>query len=343
MTEWTATEVLDTYAGLIRRLRNPSPHLADFTAYLMNTNLRGEGKRSQYYPVEPAGDVTARQGGEFASYLGTGLVGAPVYQVTSGMCDAVDAMFERTMAEEAQIIYEADLPATAGFAWLDRQIELESGDGGLSRVQGISWAAHSVLAEEGTLPVLRVALWILASDVTSDDGRTRVDAAEAAEITEQLGVLTLLYTDIWLLNRPLGRGPKSVTTLVAYLNMLWMMLQMEITSIDRAPVSRSARRRAQRDTICGDVLVITLRRAHASAAGDTPGRRDVEWSHRWLVQTHYRHHVAPPQDSWHPVIPTTGGKRCAVCSGTVSYIPPYIKGPDGAPLKIRRRLYRLSR
>jgi hypothetical protein len=352
---WTAVAVLDTYSDLIRRLRHPSGNMASFMAFKMNQDLCTGGKRLQYYPVmpgSPSAAITEAQGGEFAAFLGTGLVGAPAYQVTEEMCEIIAAMFARTVAEDAPVIYEANLPAAAGLVWLDTKLQLTGEDGSFNQIQALSWAAHSVLAATGTIPVLRVALWTLASDTTKDDtGHTPADAAEIADIQARLGVLTMLYSDIYPLGQPMGEDghipPRSAVALVAYLNMLWMMLQMEITGIDRAPGIRAAQRRARRYLGDSGVLVVTLRRAaHGDHGGDDhgePPHHRVDWSCRWIVQTHYRHHVAPPRRAWHQAIPTADRKRCTVCGAEVSYIPPYIKGPEGAPIRVRARLNRLAR
>jgi hypothetical protein len=349
----TASDVLDTYTDLIRRLRNPDHHMADFMAFHMGRFVGERPKRLQYYPVtstSPDGTFTERQGAEFASFLGASLVGAPVYQVTGDMCAAIDAMFTRTTAEEAPAIYEASLPALAGFVWLDGQLELELDNGPLEPIQVISWSVQDAPTDVGgTMTILRASFWMLVSDTRHDnDARTPASATQIAEIEGWIGPVNLLHTDIYPLNGPLapaaGVPHRSATALVAYLNMLWMMLQMEITGIDRAVGIRGARRRAQRETGQGDVLVVTLRRARTGKASEPAGEhRDVEWSHRWLVQAHYRHHVAPPRDTWHQAIPAADKKRCTVCSGEVSYVLPYIKGPDGTPLRIRHRVNRLSR
>lgn len=343
----TATEVLDTYADLIRRLRHPSGYMADFMAFHMNRDLAHGKKASQFYPVMaswPGGQITDEQGAEFARFTGISLVGAPVYQVTEGMCEAIEAMFGKTIAEADPVIYEASLPAAAGFAWLDKPMPLDTEDGLTNPIQAMSWSSQNALSDTGTFPTLRVTLWTLASETQRDDGSSS-SAEEIADIQQWLGLLTLHHSDLYLVNKTMGGpAPRSALAIVAYLNMLWMMLQMEITGIDRAAAPRGARRRALRDTGQGDVLVITLRRPARGDRAEPPGEhRVVDWSHRWLVQTHYRHHVAPPADRKHQVIPTADKRRCAVCGVEVSYVAPYIKGPEGMPLMVRRRIHRLSR
>src|SRR5262249_50801585 len=152
---WTVNDVLDAYAGLIGRLRSPTANMASYMAFHMNRDLGKGEKWTQYYPVlpiRPARAVTDSQGAEFARFLGTGLLAAPVYQVTGDMCRAIDAMFEKTVAAETPVIYQASLPAAAGFIWLDNQLALALEDGTTGRVQAISWAAHNMLTDSGITP-----------------------------------------------------------------------------------------------------------------------------------------------------------------------------------------------
>lgn len=265
---WTASDVLDTYADLLRRLRRPDANMASFTAFHMNRELRQKVKRIQFYPVVPAAlgwAVTDQQGAEFANYLGTGLVGAPVYQVTEDMCEAIEAMFGKTVSEDPPIIYEANLPAAAGFVWLDKPLELQTSDGKPEQVQAVSWSRQNALTATGMMPALRIAIWTLASEAIRA-GDIPAEPEAIADTQRRLGLVILLYSDIYLLDGPTTQKhgsvqPCSAVALVAYLNMLWMMLQMEITGIDRAPGTRGARRRALKEAGQSDVLVITLRRA----------------------------------------------------------------------------------
>jgi hypothetical protein len=117
-----------------------------------------------------------------------------------------------------------------------------------------------------------------------------------------------------------------------------MFLQMEITATRTPPVQRAFRRRALRTLKHGDVQVIILRKIRHN--DDTePGRRDIAWSCRWVVQGHWRHRHEPA-DHHHAIV--TGG-RCIKCDEEMTYIRPYLKGPDGLPLKVSRSLSKLAR
>lgn len=95
---------------------------------------------------------------------------------------------------------------------------------------------------------------------------------------------------------------------------LWLLLgQGNVTEIDRMPLPRAQRKRAERMGRYPEVRVIRLPR-HVS---DSDGTRDVAWRSRWIVSGHWRRQPwGPGRQKIRPV-----------------WIAPYLKGPEDAPLK----------
>lgn len=122
-----------------------------------------------------------------------------------------------------------------------------------------------------------------------------------------------------------GHVPTAATSGVRYAMALWMLLGQTITSVEDEEVDRAAARRAKRMNLPPRVTVIQLRRAKGSAKAD--GETMVEWHHRWITRGHWR---------W---------QRCG--EGLLElrriWISPYVKGPEGAPLKVSDKVYDLSR
>ena len=73
-----------------------------------------------------------------------------------------------------------------------------------------------------------------------------------------------------------------------------------------------------------EVVVFTLRRAKSPQyEGD---EREVQWSHRWVVQGHWR-------NQWY------GSEKVH----RQIWIAPFIKGPDDKPIVFKRRAFELVR
>lgn len=106
---------------------------------------------------------------------------------------------------------------------------------------------------------------------------------------------------------------------------LWTLVHQEgIASRVVHEGARATRRRMERAGLpreASQVQVVTLRRLHhsAPAEGEPQGR---EYSHRWLVQGHWR---------WQPCGPGRTQRR-------LTFVRPHVKGPDDKPLVVRERV-----
>lgn len=110
---------------------------------------------------------------------------------------------------------------------------------------------------------------------------------------------------------------------------LWALFQQRVAVVRDARPDRGAVRRLVRLGIPLEALpqirVVTLRRPTSTdveAADESP----VAWSHRWLVDGHWRAQWYP-SDTQHRLI----------------WIAPHVKGPEHLPLVVRRRVYRFTR
>lgn len=92
---------------------------------------------------------------------------------------------------------------------------------------------------------------------------------------------------------------------------LW--LQQKIVVTEPAVLERAARRRLERAGVFSKCLVVQLRRKeYVKTSGDD--HEPVDWAWQWAVRGHWRHQ------------PTNDGIKLV-------YIHPFIKGPEGKPLK----------
>lgn len=103
---------------------------------------------------------------------------------------------------------------------------------------------------------------------------------------------------------------------------LWLLVQQRVAVQRVAPVSRAERRRWGRDhdTPIPEVVLVELRRPASTTHEDTAGVH-VDWSHRWIVDGHWR-------NQYHP---STG-------EHVPTWIAPHIKGPDDKPLVVKRKV-----
>lgn len=101
--------------------------------------------------------------------------------------------------------------------------------------------------------------------------------------------------------------------------------ELPIAQIETTVPDRHERRRRRRDGRPeGAVRVVTLR---PLAPRESEDSRDVSWSCRWMVRGHWR-------KQYHP---SDGSRR-------LRWVDPYVKGPEGLPLKTDRpRVYEVSR
>jgi hypothetical protein len=312
-----ASEVLDLHSDLHSLLTRPD---AD-TRRIMLSYAHREGDdfpqwtASHFHPA-----ASMRELDPWLASLGSDLAGADTYQITAEMISLAEAL--RAGTPDLDVLREEDLPSDSGFMWLDRPVPRPSFEDDEEHppllMHAVSWHRTA-----GKLPI-----------------RLTVDGAPTMFTTE----LPAVRIREWGYNaspdivpRPLHLMGQSTALLAGeirtplselqVIHMLWILMGMKITSSAPQQASRAARKRA---AALGrtDVRVVTLRRAQRG--GDKPSAtpKTIDWTCTWLVRGHHR--AAPHGGTFRD-----GRER--------TWIDPYIKGPDGLPLKSADILYRLSR
>lgn len=351
----TASQVLHQHVLLTDRMRKPDPAVTDFLRYHMNNVINDHGYASTtFHPIIRqgySGPVEPHHATGMAQLLGASLAVATTYQVAANMVRDMRAVFDGT-GLGPDIIHSAELPGLSGFAWLDTPWVIGQTDN--FAVRALSWQFTEVYAKVDPgqppphpdtghpFPCVRVTIWRYAGDQSD-----RIEQRFGSD----LGSLLITHTALIPLDMQFSkrRAPNhtddAVSTTEAFLgliHLLWMFLGMEITSSERAPIKPGNLKRAARTLHHPEVRVVLLRRLrHAT---DAPGTsRVVNWTCRWPVQGHYRHKERPAKP--HTAIAAGADKHCTVCGGELqSWIAPYIKGPDGLPLRATEQiLMRLAR
>jgi len=105
------------------------------------------------------------------------------------------------------------------------------------------------------------------------------------------------------------------------------MMQQRIAVTAPVEIDRATRRRLVRAGLppAPNIRLIDLRRPTEREGHPGPGS-PVEWSHRWIVDGHWRNQWHPAEKKHQPV-----------------WIAPHVKGPEDKPLVVGERVYRWSR
>lgn len=121
-----------------------------------------------------------------------------------------------------------------------------------------------------------------------------------------------------------SRGDLGLLELARWVRTLWAMVQQRIAVVESGRASRAEERRHQRATGNAEhpqIVVVRLRRPAGSRPDSEQEVSFVDWSHRWIVDGHWR-------NQYHP----STGER------TPTWIAPYVKGPDDKPLIVKKKI-----
>lgn len=308
----SAREVLDLHADLQRSLSHMDPWYREGmkTYAVQDVGGKPEWMASHLHPSVTLDDLDP-----WLASLGGDLAGATTYKVTAEMVDLAGALAEAN--PDIGKIRKEDLPSDWGFMWLDKPIPRPSVDDDEDHppmlMHAVSWVLVPVMnvrigyfGKTARMTAIRVREWGWNNDL---DVRPRpLHLMGQAVIPITGGVYTNLK-EHW------------------HIHMLWILMGMEITASHTEQADRAGRKRA-RELKHAEVTVITLRRPERR--GDKPSAtpRQIDWSCTWIVRGHHR--KAPH-----------GGTFADGRDQT--WVRPYLKGPDGAPLRASDILYKLAR
>lgn len=108
-------------------------------------------------------------------------------------------------------------------------------------------------------------------------------------------------------------------------------MQQKIAHVGRDTVrNKKAARRLRKDTGKDSATVVTLRRMERAPTATTGEHREITYSVQWLVGAdtfgHWRNHWFPSEGRHKPL-----------------FIAPYWKGPEDAPVKVGKKIYKVAR
>ena len=301
---------------------------AQLEAYLFATSERGRryldgwvessSTRSQKY-----GDAADKR---YAKFLATGtadiaasLFNAEPVHIDPDMMTLWESACDGFVEEP---LHESDLLTDVGFVYLPRP--------------------HSITDIHGTKTNHRAYLWVRIKDgivlfllhqLGDVDGYDTGKGMQTPTVMRGYGALhrgDLIVDGMfpWKFgDSPQYRGTTAKGTPMTHdVQVLFRLLQQTITTRERGRPTRPVRRRMKHAGFPErNVVVVRLRRP-TTPTGDGDAH-SVEWSHRWLVEGHWR-------NQW---FPSLGIHRQIRING-------YVKGPADLPLQVRKtRIFDWSR
>lgn len=334
----TAEEVLREQVALADRFTSPDASTLGYVQSFAKDKLVKNDQSTVWQLFYPFDVTVAAEAKAYAKAMGLGLQASTAYQVTAEMVDLATALY-RDQQKRGGVLDGAELPSDYGFMWLDKSPDQRDQNGRSVITSAITWSKLPVRTRfehsEEVVPGVRLTFWTSWTDLERLDEWTEDTYQQAMErsgktreeiksgLRREFGNLTFSHTVVLPFGVDIGVTTGEIgDSAVALVHVLWMLMDMEfVTSRKPAQLPRAARRRALRSLKHGEVNVILLRRTKTLDDGDHDPA-PVEWSCRWIVQGHWRTYKKDGRRIW---------------------IRPYIKGPDGLPVKDTKQLWRLAR
>lgn len=287
---------------------------------------------------------------------------AEAYWVSDEMATVVAAA---AVSMPPQALRADDLPAPCGFVWFDRPIYVTDRHGKRCGLRAVTWATRTVSLhahadeafESGSEEIRRASGISLTwySDITDAEDdvnkelQERMTPGRWARYQREVHRLSVFHQDAWIFGtsfvpsdvfeeamtaRGLNPGeyvmentlPQVDTRRVLASFLALQGQKMAVTRLQRA--DRAGRRRMERagQNADAEVRVITLRRQYDPSAPTDEHGSGIEWSHRWMVSGHWR-------NQW---VPTLDDHR-------LTWINPYVKGPEDKELLVKPTVYKVTR
>jgi hypothetical protein len=337
----TAAEVLDRHRKLIEQMRDKTVimYIDDVLGDVMSKAKQRGGphqmRRELMSMTHPA-----ESSAQFRGMLEKDLRDAKTFQVTAEMVDVVSAVHEKS-TETVVSLHEAEMPAPAGFIWLDKPQMMPDVNGLTVGNRAISWGPQSIVyADNVTRPGIRVTTWFSTRDRDHfwHDKEEQDWAARHPNLDLLYSHSTVLPFGERVVTMKRNADSPSRHDFLAWLHTLWAFMDTDIVTTAKQQMPRAFARRAARELKSPDVNVVYLRRVSVvTDRGAEACHHDVDWSVRWVVQGHYRHiedydglrHHAAPEYAEDAKV-----KKCAACGGRITWVHAYVKGPEGRPLKV---------
>lgn len=262
-----------------------------------------------------------------------------------------------------QMLRADDLPAEHGFIWFDRPLYVRDIHGQRCGLRALVWATRiihvvrhdwtsgdpleEVLAASTEGPGHGISLtWY--SDIEDQDDEVNAqmiaEGVDWERYRRESHRLSVFHLDAWPFGTTFRQDirpwddvlatdeDESVVVDTRRFFAAFLTLQSQrLAHVERQQAARASRRRLERSGTLDaskEIRVVTLRR-YREASDEERAEIDhqgIEWSHRWMVSGHWR-------NQW---VPSMNDHR-------LTWIDPYVKGPEDRPLLLRDTVFKLTR
>jgi hypothetical protein len=323
--------VLEEQVDLLKYWRSPA---GQRYAQLWIESKIGEGEGHSYFDQGWDGNYLA----DVEAYR---LDRASTYWVSKAMCELTEQAAKKLQPEA---LHETSLPTLSGFVWFDQLVH--SLDINLQYVncRAVMWSPTTVRYAPGNVEMPGIMLSFYSD--TRDIGKDEMLARYPKRAEQGMPKLVLMHSEPWVFGEDWSKhedaarqaageilgeeAPEDWVSSMAYMSRfmftMWKLIQMPIAvrGVDRP--DRASARRMERSGVLlkeQEVRVVTLRKTRPHKTDSEEGDQDaVEWSHRWLVDSHWRWQWYPSRNRHEQIL-----------------ISPYIKGPEDKPLVLKDKVY----
>ncbi|MDT4993080.1 MAG: hypothetical protein QOH97_2972 [Actinoplanes sp.] len=281
-----------------------------------------------------------------------------LFVVSPAMNDVVVAAAETLSLDDLNRVDEADLPTPAGLVVLPSALLRVNAAGDVADVRAIMWSPTTfhqpnrasrpgvcVTTFIDTYGPVHVASFDRAAEQARMHGEPfpplilgskdalpfhhdmratplemdiraslfREDGETGRKIAEASGIDTTCAVGEYLSGAPVSDPEDTLTR--RYLMAFWRLCEQRVAEVEQADIPHSAIATAKRARTSPDVSVVTLRERRR-VRDDPESGNPVQWTSRWIVRMH-------KVEQWYPTLQTH----------RVLWRGPYVKGPDGLPVK----------
>lgn len=346
-----APEVLDHQADLMVRLENPMVRRAWTHHIALDMGID--------HPVAWGGATQQQAEAVIQSSAAANIqnlqaitADAAAYFVTPDMCDLIQ--YSASQLDELDRITREIQPTAAGIVRFQGGIPFRDVRGATLRISWMVWGPVIVQSRHirgGGEPQEVTAIWLFNDHREEPDVIAQRLQAEMPEVAPLFGRWGMIATDTLYENQRLGPAwrtppedltadivadgaiPVEFTNVNRMVHAFWLLLGQTVVDPTEAHIDRARRKRAQKMALPPRVTIIRLRHRES---GRAEGESLVEWNHRWLVRGHWHwFHCGPGHPLAQEISP--GVFMCR------RWLAPYVKGPEGKPLVITEKVYKLER